>query len=169
MPRRPPAMGERLPAQRSAKCELRGAKRRRQPHQRERSAAERLTGRPHTQPGAARRPNKLTSLCVLPCLSVCAGRGGVLRQDPEAHSGARGLLSIRALLCADRRLRTVRLGGLTHIVLCVGCCCPRAAQPRVRVREISGRQIDQGIQLDTHSRREDFLGAERYFLMTSEG
>ena len=74
----------------------------------------------------------------------------VLRLDPAAHSGVRGLPSMRALLCADRPLPTVRLGGLTDIVLCVGRSDPCAALRGVRVREISRRQIDQGIQPDTH-------------------
>ena len=81
----------------------------------------------------------------------------VLRQDPEAHSGVRGLLLIRVLLCCSWPLRSVRLGGLTDMVLCVGRSDPCAALRGVRVREISVHQIDQNIQPDTHSQRADFL------------
>ena len=93
-------------------------------------SAERLTGRPYTQSGAARRTNKLTPLSV-PASVVCAGRDGVLRHDPEAHSGARGLLSMTALLCADQLASAELLSdpALSHFGSSAGPCLALWVRP----------------------------------------
>ena len=87
------------------------------------------------------------------CVTVCvAGRGGVFRQGPEAYSGARELLSMKALLCCSWPLLT---GAAITDVLCVG---PGAvAQVQLSGESCAGdsrhQLIDRGIQPGPHSRR----------------